>query len=315
MSSKVILVVGATGHQGGAVIQALLGQTQEKFTILAVTRDANSESAQRLAKKSPTIKLVQGNLNDVPALFQEAQKVHPQPIWGVYSVQISIGTGVTLEGEIAQGKALIDESIKAGVSHFVYGSVERGGDEASWDNPTPIPHFQSKYHIERHLRDSTNPGKPGENMGWTVLRPVAFMDNLTPGFPMKMFMAALRNHLGNKPLQWVATSDIGVFAMKAFTDPEHWNRKAVGLAGDELSWEGMNESFAKTTGSPTPVAYWFFGSILTYLATELSLMISWFASDGYKADVAARRKDHPEMLTMEKWLVTESQFGTRYYQA
>ncbi|KAI1206630.1 NAD(P)-binding protein [Annulohypoxylon truncatum] len=312
MSSKVLLITGATGHQGGAVIEALLNRARDKFTILAVTRDANSPSSQRLAEKSPSIKLVQGNLNDVPSLFQEARKTHSQPIWGVYSVQISIGSGVTLEGEIAQGKALIDESIKAGVKHFVYGSVERGGDEASWNNPTPIPHFQSKYHIERHLRDVTSSGKPGENMGWTILRPVAFMDNLTPGFPMKVFMAALHNHLGNKPLQWVAPSDIGVFAMKSFTDPEHWNRKAVGLAGDQLSWEDLNASWIKATRSPVPVTYWFFGSVLTYLATELSLMIGWFASDGYKADIAARRKDHPEMLTMEKWLVKESQFDTTH---
>ncbi|KAI2470481.1 NAD(P)-binding protein [Annulohypoxylon bovei var. microspora] len=312
MSSKVLLITGATGNQGGSVIEALLGRSVDKFTILAVTRDANSSSAKRLAEKSSSIKIVQGNLDDVPGIFQEARKVHSQPIWGVYSVQISIGKGVTVEGEITQGKALIDESIKAGVKHFVYGSVERGGDEASWNNPTPIPHFQSKYYIEQHLRDATSAGKPGEGMGWTVLRPVAFMDNLTPGFPMKVFMAALHNHLGNKPLQWVATSDIGVFAMKSFTDPERWNRRAVGLAGDELSWEMFDASFRKATGSPVPESYWFFGSILTYMATELSLMVGWFATDGYKADVAARRKDHPDMLTVEKWLIKESQFDTTH---
>ncbi|KAI0892789.1 NAD(P)-binding protein [Annulohypoxylon nitens] len=312
MSSKVLLILGATGKQGGAVIDALLSRAQEKFTILAVTRDAKSPSAQRLAEKSSSIKLVQGNLDDVPSLFQEARKVHSQPIWGVYSVQISMGTGVTLEGEIAQGKDLIDESIKAGVKHFVYGSVERGGDEASWDNPTPIPHFQSKYHIERHLRDSTAPGKTGESMGWTVLRPVAFMDNLSPGFPTKVFIAALRNHLGNKPLQWISSTDIGVFAMKAFTEPEKWNRRAVGLAGDQLSFDELSASFSRATGSPVPVTYWFFGSVLTYLATELSIMIRWFASDGYKADVAARRKDHPDILTIEKWLVKESKFDTSH---
>ncbi|KAI0378648.1 hypothetical protein F5Y04DRAFT_261268 [Hypomontagnella monticulosa] len=219
-----------------------------------------------------------------------------------------MGKGVTLESEVAQGKALVDESVKAGIQHFVYSSVERGGDAASWDNATPIPHFQSKYQIELHLRDVTSQGKPGANMGWTILRPVAFMDNLAPGFPTKVFMAALHNHLGNRRMQWVATSDIGVFAAKAFTDPAHWNRRAVGLAGEELSWEQLNASFAKATGSPAPVSYWFFGSVLTYMITEMGLMIGWFASDGYKADISARRKDHPEMLTMEQWLIKESPF-------
>ncbi|XXH04337.1 hypothetical protein Hte_010751 [Hypoxylon texense] len=310
---KVILVTGATGKQGSAVISALLNQDASKFTILAVTRDASSASATRLAQKSPSIKLVQGNLDDVPTLFREARRVHPQQsIWGVYSVQISVGKGVTLESEVAQGKALIDESIKASVKHFVYSSVERGGDDASWDNPTPVPHFQSKYHIERHLRDATGPGKPGAATGWTILRPVAFMDNLAPGFPTRVFMAALHNHLGggDKPMQWVAASDIGVFAAKAFADPARWDRRAVGLAGDELSWRQLDAAFAEATGSPAPTSYWFFGSALTYVVTEVALMIGWFASDGYKADVRARRKDHPDMLTMEKWLVKESAFET-----
>ncbi|KAI1758655.1 NAD(P)-binding protein [Hypoxylon sp. FL1150] len=309
--SKVVLITGATGKQGSAVINALLSQGGGKsFTILAVTRDVSSHAATRLARKSSSIKLVQGNLDDVPALFQEARKVCPEPIWGVYSVQISVGKGVTLESEVGQGKALIDESVKASVKHLVYSSVERGGDDASWDNPTPIPHFQSKYQIERYLRDVTGPGKPGASMGWTILRPVAFMDNLAPGFPTKVFMAALHNHIGNKPMQWVATSDIGVFAAKALAEPERWNRRAVGLAGDQLSWGQLDGAFARATGSPTPMSYWFFGSALTYAVVEVSLMIRWFASDGYKADVGARRRDHPEMLTMEQWLVKESPFKT-----
>ncbi|OTA94704.1 hypothetical protein M434DRAFT_20726 [Hypoxylon sp. CO27-5] len=311
MSSKVLLITGATGNQGGAVINALLSRDPNQFTILAVTRDAKSSNANRLLQKSPSIKLVQGDLDNVPQLFREARKVHPSPIWGVYSVQISLGKGVTLESEVAQGKALIDESIKAGVTHFVYSSVERGGDDASWDNPTPIPHFQSKYHIERYLRDVTGPEMPGASMGWTILRPVAFMDNLAPGMPTKVFLAALHNHLGNKPMQWIATSDIGVFAVKAFSEPERWKRRAVGLAGDELTWEQLSASFSNATGSPVPVTYWFLGSVLTYIVTEVSLMIGWFASDGYKADVVARRKDHPELLTMEEWLVKESSFDTK----
>ncbi|KAI1250100.1 hypothetical protein MGN70_008551 [Eutypa lata] len=306
--SKAILVTGATGKQGGAVVDALLGQKGTEFSILAVTRDVNSTSAKRLASKSPLIKLVQGNLDDAPGLFKEAQNIHGQPIWGVYSVQISIGRGVTMESEVFQGQELIKQAVYAGVSHFVYSSVERGGDEASWENPTAIPHFQSKYRIERYLRDATAPGTPGERMGWTIVRPVAFMDNLVPGFPTKVFMAAMHNWMGNKPNQWIATSDIGIFVAKAFVRPECWNRRAVGLAGDELTFEELSGVFRKTTGHPVPEAHWVFGSVLTFMVTELRLMIGWFSSDGYKADIEARCKDHPGLLTMEEWLRKESLF-------
>ena len=115
--SRVLLITGATGKQGGSVIDSLLElPNTSDFTILAVTRDANSGSAKKLAGRASNIKLVEGNLDDVPALFQAADKVAQQPIWGVYSVQISMGKGVTFEGEVKQGTDLIDESVKNGVT-------------------------------------------------------------------------------------------------------------------------------------------------------------------------------------------------------
>ncbi|KAK1759794.1 NAD(P)-binding protein [Echria macrotheca] len=320
--SKVLLITGATGRQGGAVIDALLDQaakdkdgTTTKFDILAVTRNTSSAAAQSLLAKSPNITLVEGNLNNVPALFEKAQRLCEKDgnkkIWGVYSVQTSLGTDVTTDGEIAQGKALIDGAIGAGVSHFVYSSVERGGDDESWAAGTPIPHFQTKLEIERYLRSATE--KSAAMMGWTILRPVAFMDNLAPGVQTRVFLAALRNHLGDrdKATQWVATADIGVFAAKAFSDPAAWDRRAVGLAGDELTMEQLGEAFERATGSPAPMANWLLGSVLTYLVKEVRLMIGWFATDGYKADIAARRAEHPGLMNMEEWLVKKSKFVTR----
>ena len=52
--SRAILVSGATGSQGGAVVQALLDQAPD-FRILALTRDPTSPSAQKLAAKSDNI--------------------------------------------------------------------------------------------------------------------------------------------------------------------------------------------------------------------------------------------------------------------
>lgn len=104
--------------------------------------------------------------------------------------------------------------------------------------------------------------------------------------------------------------DVGVFAAKAFNDPEKWNHQAVGIAGDELTIQQLNQSFSKATGKPAPQAYWFLGSALTTMVTELKLMLGWFASDGYKANIKERRKEHPGMLCMERWLVERSGFKT-----
>ena len=87
--SKVILVTGATGKQGGSCIQALLAAPNATdFTLLAVTRNPESASAKKLAEQG--VKIVQGDLNDVPAIFESAKKVVEQPVWGVFSVQVRL---------------------------------------------------------------------------------------------------------------------------------------------------------------------------------------------------------------------------------
>jgi len=191
------------------------------------------------------------------------------------------------------------------VKHFVYSSVERGGDEASWKTETPIPHFQSKYVIEHHLKDNAG------QMGWTVLRPVAFMDNLEPGFPTQVFMAAMRDTLGSRPNQWIATSDIGVFAKLSFESPEKYNHKAIGLAGDELTQEQLSQAFKNKTGQAMDGTFWFLGSFLKYMVTELGTMINWFGSDGYKVNIPELKKMHPGLMDMETWIEKKSNFTTK----
>lgn len=85
--SRALLICGATGKQGGAVIDHLLRQKAD-FEILAVTRYAESVSAQRLLKKSKQVRIVQGNMADPKALFKAASEATTNPIWGVFSVQV-----------------------------------------------------------------------------------------------------------------------------------------------------------------------------------------------------------------------------------
>lgn len=85
--SRAVLITGATGKQGGAVIKALL-KANADFEILALTRDAQSASAQRLLKQSPKIKLVTGNLDATENIFSKAKEATKAPIWGVFSVQV-----------------------------------------------------------------------------------------------------------------------------------------------------------------------------------------------------------------------------------
>ncbi|KAL6230849.1 hypothetical protein BDW75DRAFT_57056 [Aspergillus navahoensis] len=77
--SKTILVTGATGRQGGAVIRAISALPSPDFNIFALTRDINSQSSLGLLKQFPSINLVGGDLNNPKYLRQLA------PLCGVSS--------------------------------------------------------------------------------------------------------------------------------------------------------------------------------------------------------------------------------------
>ncbi|KAI4716539.1 NAD(P)-binding protein [Aureobasidium sp. EXF-10727] len=303
--SKALLITGATGKQGGATIDALISSPSHTtdYTILAVTRNPSSASAQALQTKSPSIKLVAGDLNDVPAVFAAAEAIH-KPIHGVFSVQTFMGQGQTVDTEEQQGKALVDEALKRGVSHFVYTSVDRGG-EKSLDNPTTIPHFVSKHNIERYLVDTTK----NSTMSYTILRPVAFMENWVTGMMGKMFGAMWSSALKpDRKLQLVSCRDIGHFAAEAFRNPAKYNNRAVSLAGDELTLKEADQVWKKAIGQGAPNTFTFMGTGLLWASKELGSMFRWFQTDGYEVDIAALRKEHPGLQTLGDWIVKESAF-------
>lgn len=94
--SKAVLIFGATGKQGGAVLNQLL-KRNANFKILAVTRNAKSASAQKLLQKSKNVQLVEGDAQNPGPIFEGASKISGLPIWGVFSVQVIHITPIRLE--------------------------------------------------------------------------------------------------------------------------------------------------------------------------------------------------------------------------
>lgn len=52
-SKKIIAVIGATGGQGGSVVQAILRDSKmsAEWTIRGITRDSSKESSKKLASQ------------------------------------------------------------------------------------------------------------------------------------------------------------------------------------------------------------------------------------------------------------------------
>ncbi|KAF2443030.1 NAD(P)-binding protein [Karstenula rhodostoma CBS 690.94] len=296
--SRTILVTGATGRQGGAVIKAL---HDTDFQILALTRSASSPSAQKLASSSPNIKLIEGDLDNTEAVFKNAKAATNSPIWGVYSVQAQVKGNVAIEE--TWGKNLIDSSIAAGVEFFVYSSVDRGGDKSS-STPTDVPHWTTKHNIEKYLEEKA----AGTQMKFTVLRPVAFMENVTNDFAGKAMAATWQSALKHRPLQLIATKDIGAFAAEAFKHPEECTGRYLSIAGAELTFDQANAVFKERIGTDMPRTFEFVACIGLVAVKSVGSMFNYLKSNGTGASLEQSRKIYPGLMDFGTWLEKESQF-------
>jgi uncharacterized protein YbjT (DUF2867 family) len=297
--ANTFLVIGATGKQGGAVIEALLASpASTDITIFALTRNPESGSAKALISKAPEkIKLIRGDLNDSSAIFSAAAV----PIQGVFCISIPpLGPGSKADSEEVNSKALVDAALDHGVKHFVFTSVDRHGSDSE-SNDTDVPSFIAKSRIERHLRE-----KSAGKMTWTILRPTAFMDNITTGFAGKIFPTAWK--VGLPPttkLQLIACVDIGYFGAQALRHPKEFAGRGISLAGDELTFEQANTIFHEKFGKDIPTTYGFVGSGLLWAVKDVGLMFEFFKDVGYGSDIKALRNEHPGLLSLGDWLETQ----------
>ena len=295
-SRSVILVTGATGKQGGAVIENLLAAPDAGgFHIIGVTRDASSARARQLASL-PHVTVVDGDLAQPDAIFAKVAG----PVWGVYSVQVNS------DDEEQQGKAMVDAAVAHGVRHFVSSSGDRGGPYKSPFNPTSVKNFASKHRIEKHLEARALAAAP-QPMTWTILRPVTFFENLTAdvhgrGFA-RMWEQMGDGEGGKKALQFVSTRDIGWFAAASFLDPEAYRNAALTLAGDELTQPQADALFRKAVGVPMPLAPCPIASAVKFfLKGTVGDMFRWFEHEGYGGDVALCRNMYPQMSDFGMWI-------------
>jgi uncharacterized protein YbjT (DUF2867 family) len=294
--SKTIIVTGATGKQGGSIVNAL---RDTDFEILALTRNTSSPSAQRLAKL-PNVKLLEGDLENVKDVFLKAKMFTVNPIWGVYSVQAKVsGPDKTIEE--TQGKGLIDAAIANNVKFFVYSSVDRGGAKSS-STPTPVPHWATKHNIEKHLEK-----KAAGKMQYTVLRPTAFMDGFTNDFMGKAMATMWRTSLSSsEPLQLIATKDIGNFAALAFKNPDKFAGKYLSIAGATLTFEEANLVFKQKVGTDMPQTFGFVGKALLHVAKDIGIMFKWLKEEGTGADIDECRRLYPGLTSFGEWLEKDS---------
>jgi uncharacterized protein YbjT (DUF2867 family) len=282
-SDKTVLVTGATGRQGGAVIRHML---PKGWRLRALTFRADGSAVQRLTSQG--VEVVRGDLED-PASLERAVR----GVYGVYSVQDFWSVGA--KREVQQGKNMADAARKAGVEHFVYSSV--GGAERG----SGIDHWESKWEIENYIRKLGLPA--------TMIRPAAFMENyyidqVEIGILKGKLMDPIR---ADAPYQTIASDDIGAFVALAFERPKEFIAMEPEIAGSELTNPEAAQVFSRVLGKPVKFQKLPMPMVRLLLGKEFYQMFRWFNQAGFKANIPELRRKYPEvrLQTLEEWLRAE----------
>ena len=269
-NSKLVLVTGVTGQQGGAVTRSLIGKGHR---VRGMTRNVETDAARAVAALGAD--LVVGDFGDPDSLATAVAGVDT-----VFAMGTPFEAGE--KAEVSQGVAIVDAAVGAGVDHFVYTSV------ASADRNTGIPHFDSKWEVEKHLASA--------ELDWSVIAPVYFMENLFFG----QILDALQS--GSYPLplpadlllQQVAVADIGAFGALVVDRKDDFVSNRVDIASDELTSAGTAALLGQLLDRPfehyeVPLEQ------IRAFSEDFAVMYEWFIETGYSVDIDALRTAYPEV--------------------
>ena len=276
---QTILVTGATGKQGGAVARHLL---DSGHTVRAVTRKADSSAAKALAARGA--ELVVADLADRDAMTRAAAGAN-----AVFSMTTPFEAGMA--AETLQG-ITVANAAKAAGAFLVFTSV------GSADRATGIPHFDSKYAVEQHIR--------AENIEATIIAPAYFMENV--GFVQKQ----LREGVYPSPLTparslaQVAVADIAAVAVTVLENRTRYTGKRYDLAGDELSGLDSMKILSQVTGRSFNYFQMPLEMVRGAMGEDMALMYEWFEKVGYTIDRQALAREFPDVrwTTFETWART-----------
>jgi len=227
-----IVVCGATGNQGGAVVESLLAGGA-RGRVAAISRSPGGGAARALAARG--VELRRGDLMDAESLVEAFRGA--RAVFGVTQPWSADYRTCDVRGEVEQGRNLVDACAAAGVAHLVLSTVLVEGP-----GPSGIPHVDSKIEVEIRAR--------ARGIPLTILRPGSFMDNIgMPFYPVKR--NSVRGFVApDAKMPYIACRDIGVMAARSFERPDEFIGREVNAVGDFISGKEIAAIFARILGVP-----------------------------------------------------------------
>ncbi len=239
--SKILAVFGATGKQGGSVVNFVLNDPElsQQYQIRAIACDVSSEKAKQLKEKQ--VEVVQGDNLSRASLQSALTGVHT-----VYAMTVPSFGPDAVEAEYNSAKTIADVAVEKGAEYIIFSTLP-SVIEVSSGKYTYVTAFDAKAKAEQYIR-----GLPIKSAFCSM---GSFMENLQS----QSFLAPQPTPDGT----WVmsrpvsskaqiplidAVGDTGKFVGAILAEPEKYEGKTFCAATAFYTLQEVVDALSKNTG-------------------------------------------------------------------
>lgn len=227
-STPTLLVTGASGHLGGAVVRHLLDTLHVPGERLIVTT-RQAETLSELTARGVTVRAADFDQPDtLAAAFAGADRV------------LLVSTDALMEPgkRLAQHRAAVQAAVDAGVKHIVYTSLPSA-------DTSQVSFAPDHWGTEQAL--SASP------LTWTVLRNAWYFENLAYSVPGALASGEWASAAGDGRIAYIARDDLARAAAVVLASDDTSNR-ILTLTGEQ-AWSARDVArrVSALTGKPLAV--------------------------------------------------------------
>ncbi|KAJ7129088.1 NAD-P-binding protein [Mycena filopes] len=330
-STKLILVIGATGAQGQVVVEALLAPDSQgnasPYTVRALTRDPTSKHALQLTAQG--VECVKGSFEDLDSVARALE--------GAYGAWVNTdGFTVGEMKEIYAGMRIFETAKRASaLRHYVWSSLPYVSKLTGFNPEYKVDHMDAKARVADWLR--AQPSVPSDDaLSWSIVTTGPYMELLTGGVfdPLNVradgtvvFAAPVAG--GQIPM--IALKDLGWWARYTFDHRSETSGREFNITSERVGWEYLVKTFTKVTGKPAvfkpqSLDEWWLnfgpgidepvasdkarGDGSRTIRDNFSAFWRVLRDDVVQKDMDWIRRLHPGTYTLERWM-RESGYGGR----
>jgi uncharacterized protein YbjT (DUF2867 family) len=237
--SRLLVIFGATGQQGGSVLSHVLkdAQLSKQYNVRAITRDPSSSSSQALKKMN--VEVIEADLTDTSSLHTAMRGADT-----VFALTPpAFGPNAKVQ-EVTAGKAMADVAVEEKVPYIILSTLPNVS-KVSGGKYTKVTGFDAKAEIEDYIR--TLPIRSA------FFSPGSFMQNFQTVMaprPIGDGTYVIARHVSPQTkLPLIDTvGDAGKYVGAILADPDKYEGKVFCAATALYSMEEIAATMSKMSG-------------------------------------------------------------------